>query len=172
MHTFVFSLSVYHDVLHNLDESIYSLRYIYQHCGTLSSSWNTASPSSPISSFQFPSFLHICHIYKIGACFHRECTLVPQRMFSQPISHLFSPSWPCLFLSCSLVDMHASCAANILSWSYVSKSHSEDSLFFFNLKQYSAHVLWYLDGSLRRACLNTLELWRSCIYLSWLRATT
>ena len=84
MHTFVFSSSVsstffwnnhvvkYDYVLHNLGKSI------YQHCGSYSGSWNTAFPS-PISSFQFLSFLHICHTCKTDACFHRECTLVSQR---------------------------------------------------------------------------------------------
>ena len=103
--------------------------------------------------------------------------LFSQRMhFSFPKyvfpTHLFSPSWPWFLLIRSLVGMHASCAANVLSWSHVSKSNNEGSLFFLNLKQYSANLLWYLDGSLRRACLKTLELWRPCIYFSWLMATT
>ena len=96
MHTFVFSSSVSstfswsgceakYDVLLSLDESIYSLSYIYQHCGSFSGSWNQLFLLHQLHPFSS------CHFFILVtlACFNRECTLVSQRIFSQPI--LFHP---------------------------------------------------------------------------------
>ena len=58
--------------------------------------------------------------------------------------HLFSSSWPCFFLSCYLVCMHVSCAANVLSWSHIPKLHNEGSLFFLNLNQYLTHLIFFV----------------------------